>query len=55
MYPRVLKLWISILFGVFLILIIRFAWMKGAMSKIKNCPEEKQNETVDKYNGNFIT
>ena len=49
MYPRILKLWLSIILAIFLIKVIQFFWIKGALLEIKNCPEEKENKTVEEF------
>ena len=58
MHPRVLKFWLNISFGIFLIKVIQFLWIKGALLRIKNCTEEKENKTVEafiKELGTFFT
>lgn len=50
MYPRVLKLWLSIIFSISLIIIIRLVWEKGAMSKLKDCSNSSvENNTNEEY------
>ena len=50
MYPRVLKLWLSIIFSISLTIIIQLVWEKGAMSKLKDCSNSSaKNNANEEY------